>query len=711
MILALAALAGFVVFAIPRLWIRGLVFSVGDSASSRSLVVVTVLAGAAIGAAIVLIFLRRIRHPLSTLGLVFIAAALAIVVTTSFFDELPRLTGHLAPLSTRFFVSALGSLLPAMLLGMGTTLLFAAAVRMRSNVPRAFLAIAATILFAGIVGWLAVTHLLIPAAGIRGGLLITAATAGIIGLLAFVQDSELPRQRRLSIALGFAAIFAIAASILPPWDAKKLAGGSKAMLDSAADERILEMREGRTATVFVKRTGSDLELNVNGRTVANGSLGLETDMLLGALPFVYRPGARSALVVGLDTGITLSVVARHPSLQSIECVEPLREVVEVAPRFASAIAHAGLTDATKDPRVRIHVESAPGHLLHSRNQYDIILLHSQGFAPGRDDPPNQEFVELCRHRLTENGVLAMRIREDSLATRAAPSTGATFLHSFPEVDIWSGAPGDLVLIASAALPISFDGIRQAFSDPATGSVLRQAGIPDAPTLLSRYRFDSQALRPNSHERISGLDLLTPEESALLDRGLRARSLEVLAMPLAARGSNAEALVLLRQAVAANPNDLAIRRNLARLCVRMGAQSLRDQDYAGARKRLEEALEASPQSVDANAGLARLSLTGGNYEEARMWAGQVLKLDPENDHAYVLMGDAYREERRWIEARDAYRKALELFPDNVSATLHLAEALTYTGDPEGAVAKIERARRLGAPLEELQRIRKLVRQDG
>ena len=46
-----------------------------------------------------------------------------------------------------------------------------------------------------------------------------------------------------------------------------------------------------------------------------------------------------------------------------------------------------------------------------------------------------------------------------------------------------------------------------------------------------------------------------------------------------------------------------------------------------------------------------------------------------------------------------------------AILHLAESLTYTGDPEGAVAKLESARRLGAPAEELQRIRKLVRQDG
>jgi cytochrome c-type biogenesis protein CcmH/NrfG len=76
-----------------------------------------------------------------------------------------------------------------------------------------------------------------------------------------------------------------------------------------------------------------------------------------------------------------------------------------------------------------------------------------------------------------------------------------------------------------------------------------------------------------------------------------------------------------------------------------------------------------------------------------------------------MGDAYREERRWTEARDAYLKALELFPDNIPATLHLAEALTYTGDPEGAVAKLEKARRLGAPLEELQQIKRLVRQDG
>jgi predicted membrane-bound spermidine synthase/Flp pilus assembly protein TadD len=682
---------------------RGLVFSVGDSASSRSLVVVTILAGFAIWAAIVPMFLRRIRHPLSTLAMVFMAAALAIVVTTSFFDEFPRRTGHLAPLSTRFFVCALGSLLPAMLLGMGSALLFAAAARMRFHSSPAFLSIAATILFAGIAGWLAATHLLIPAAGIRGSLLITAAIAGIIGLFALVQDSELPRQRRLRIALGFAAIFAIATSILPPWDAQKLARGSNAKLDSNAEERILEMREGPNATVFVKRTGSDLELNVNGQTVTNCALDLETDMLLGALPFVYRPGARSALVVGLDTGITLSVVARHSSLQSIDCVEPLREIVEVAPRFATGIALEEFPDPTKDPRVRLHVQSARSHLLRSRIQYDIVLLHSQRFAPRRDDPSTQELVELCRRRLAENGVMAIGIREDSLTTSVAPSADVE--------DIWSGAPGDLVLIASATLPLSFEGITQAFIDPATGSALRQAGIPDAPTLLSHYRSNSQAVRMNSKARISGLDLLTPEESTLLDRALRARSLEALAMPLAARGSNAEALDLLRQAMAANPNDLAIRRNLARLCVRVGGQSLRDQNYGAAYGSFTEAIQADSTSIDGAAGLGQLSLVGANSDDALKWAQHVLELDPQNDAAYVLMGDAYREERRWTEARDAYLKALELFPDNIPATLHLAEALTYTGDPEGAVAKLEKARRLGAPLEELQQIKRLVRQDG
>jgi len=139
--------------------------------------------------------------------------------------------------------------------------------------------------------------------------------------------------------------------------------------------------------------------------------------------------------------------------------------------------------------------------------------------------------------------------------------------------------------------------------------------------------------------------------------------------------------------------------------------LREQNYAAAHASFTEAIQEDPKSVDAAVGLGELSVIAGNPEDAVQWAHRVLELDPENDVAYAQIGDAHRAAGRWSEARDAYLKALERFPENMPATLHLAEALTYTGDPEGAVAQIEKAVRLGAPAEETQRIRKLVRQDG
>jgi predicted membrane-bound spermidine synthase/tetratricopeptide (TPR) repeat protein len=710
--LLLAALNGIVLFSGPLLWMRGLVFSIGETTSSRALLVVTILGGVAIGAALAAMFMRRRRSALQAFAFVSMAAALAVVVATSFFDEFPAFAGGLTSLSLRLSICAMGVAVPAILLGAATMLLFATGTGRPQPHPNEAGSIAALHLLGGGVGMFAVTFLLIPMLGIRNSLLVMGMISGIAGLFALGSLPELARSRRLTIALGFAALFAITASILPPWDARKLLRASEGGSEEA---RIVEMREGPAATVFVKKQGNDLELNVNGRASAHSPLDLKTDTLLAELPFLARPDARSVLVSGLGSGVTLSVVAQRRSLESIECLEPIQEVVDAAHWFA----RRGEADVSKDPRVHMYISNVRSHLLHSPKKYDAIVLRS---SPFEGDGFTQEVAQRFREHLAENGVLGMRIREDSLTTNFIPSLLASLLHSFPVVDVWTGEPGDFLVISSPSpMPLSFAAIAQHFQDPAAGNALRTAGIPDPATLLSHFFFDSKAVSqlavgdPNNmpnltdvHERVPDLIQLPPEEATRIDQAYLARHLEGEGI---LGGRDEEAVVLLRQGAAMNPNDLAIRRNLARVCVRVGLQSLHQQKYGAAQSLFNEAIEADPESIDAAGSLAQLSLAGANTEDALKWGQRMLELDPENDFAYAYLGDAYRTQSRWAEARDAYRKALERDPDNVAATLHLAEALTYTGDPEGAVAKIERARRLGAPAEELQRIRKFVRQDG
>ena len=83
---------------------------------------------------------------------------------------------------------------------------------------------------------------------------------------------------------------------------------------------------------------------------------------------------------------------------------------------------------------------------------------------------------------------------------------------------------------------------------------------------------------------------------------------------------------------------------------------------------------------------------GFYWESR--AGQRLaiaaltragQIDANSPGMHVLLGDVFRQKRKWGDAESEYRKALALEPEYRSARLGLATALAENGDREGALA--------------------------
>ena len=60
-----------------------------------------------------------------------------------------------------------------------------------------------------------------------------------------------------------------------------------------------------------------------------------------------------------------------------------------------------------------------------------------------------------------------------------------------------------------------------------------------------------------------------------------------------------------------------------------------------------------------------------------------EIDPDSPRMHVLLGDTYRQRRKWGDAETEYRKALELEPESRSGRLGLAIALFQDGNNEGA----------------------------
>lgn len=128
---------------------------------------------------------------------------------------------------------------------------------------------------------------------------------------------------------------------------------------------------------------------------------------------------------------------------------------------------------------------------------------------------------------------------------------------------------------------------------------------------------------------------------------------------------------------------------------------RTQDvFFKARDYFQAAIDLDPRYPRAHAQLAMSLISLGNfrmsapdqvYPEAREAASVALALDPDLPDAYVALGwVALSYEWNWHAAEEAFRRAIELEPNNYMGYYGLAWALQVTGRSDEALAAAQRA---------------------
>ena len=85
--------------------------------------------------------------------------------------------------------------------------------------------------------------------------------------------------------------------------------------------KVLFHKEDVGATVTVKQLpDGSLTLYTNGKPDASSHGDLPSQELVAQIPLLLHPDPKSALVVGLASGISLGSAGRHP-LERLDCVE------------------------------------------------------------------------------------------------------------------------------------------------------------------------------------------------------------------------------------------------------------------------------------------------------------------------------------------------------------------------------------------------------
>ena len=656
-LLAALFLSGFAALGYQILWTRILVLVVGSSTNAFALMLALYLIGLAIGAFWVGRYLHGRNVPTALFQFLQLGVAVTALAGLAMSGVLPDLAlfGFGWVGSSSFGILAVSAaaaaviILPPTIL-IGATLPLGARL-IEGDVPRRGweLGIVLGATTAGnVVGVLGTALLLIPWLGLRGGIIALVlgnlAAAGLFWWVTRARDSR----HRLVIPISLVVV-AMSAPLLPSWDVKIMTsgvfrraptylavlGGTSGLKRAFATTRMMFYEEGSEAVVAVydRPTLSGVPhrvLTIDGKVDASTGADMATQILSGYLPFLFRPNARRALVIGLASGVTVGALSRYPA-KTIDVVEIEPAVVAAASKF-NAISGAPLGK----PGIALRIGDGRRYLARTRKRYDIIVSEpSNPWLSMSARLFTREFFMLARRRLSPGGVFVQWIPLYGLSARQFSALLRTLLRVFPDVALFHVAKGDLVAISGRTpLTLSPASLARLF-EGAPAAELRRAGIESEADLIARYVADQKGLR-----RALGRGPLNTDDNGLLEFG--------------------SPWYLLADTIAAN---LAIV-----------ARAFDSSGYVGV---VVDALLRREQGATLVANITKRHISDGRLPIARRFV-QALQARNRMAEAALLFGDIAGAQGRWSKAAETWKQQ-----KGDDFAIRLARLAYRTGDVEGA----------------------------
>jgi spermidine synthase len=469
LVLAGFALSGFAALGYQVVWARLLAIFTMNAVFSFAIMLTVFLAGLALGGWLLSGAVNQLRRPLALFGALQLAIGLCGVLVLYIFAKLYTLLDlFTAPANfgalvyAEFFAAAVTLFVPTVLMGAtfplaariyGVTPTTSDELRVTSGQPAgskpesaagndgnvapstrhsslvARHSVGARVgrlyslnTLGAMLGSCAAGFVLIPLIGLQWSALTLALVNLGVGTAALLAA---PGSQRLALG-GAWAVAVVAALLLPP--------GVYLGFREGAIPQLKFYREGADATVAVFQVDSPpLKISfVNGRNeVPTDPDSMQAFYMLGHLPPLLRPEARSALMVSFGNGIATGTMSRH-GISRIHAVELVAEQVEAAQLYTeenhNVLAYPGLS---------ITIEDGRNYLLRSPEQFDIITADAT-------HPVNtsswalftREFYTLTQQHLAPGGVFVQWLPFHDLSQRDYRDIVRTFQSVFPHTTLW-----------------------------------------------------------------------------------------------------------------------------------------------------------------------------------------------------------------------------------------------------------------------------------
>jgi spermidine synthase len=505
-----AFLTGAASFMYELGWIRMLSLVLGSSTHSFELMLSAFIFGLAFGGLYVRRRIETIGDPVAYIAYVMIAmgtlAALTLPAYNLTFNVMAWFLRTFARTPAGYVgfnlisqsIAALIMIPATFCAGMTLPLLTHELMR-RGTGERAIGKIYSANTLGAIVGVLLTIHVLMPYIGIKGVILVGAATHLSLGLSRLIGRPGRPSRRSLVPIAACAAAFGVTLFVVK-LDPSRMTSGvyrtaSATLPEGAAVEYL---RDGKTATISLVGLNGSVTIATNGKPDASiqmdagaASPDEVTAVLAAAMPLsMHRHPARVANI-GFGSGLTTHTLLTSELVERLDSIEIEPFMVEAARKgFGSRIGNV-----FEDPRSRIIYDDARTFFASSHAQYDLIVSEpSNPWVSGVATLFSDEFYGRIAHYLADDGYFVQWIQVyetnigivASVVKALAPHFGAYALYNVNDVDML------IIATRAASLEIPDDRLLQSLELRAE---LQRVGIQSAADLSSRQMGNNRTIGP------------------------------------------------------------------------------------------------------------------------------------------------------------------------------------------------------------------------
>ncbi|HJL18890.1 MAG TPA: hypothetical protein RMH99_24720 [Sandaracinaceae bacterium LLY-WYZ-13_1] len=460
----LSALAGEV------LWTRLLRTVVHGTTQAFASMLACYLLGIAVGGAIARRLAAGRAGPARMLAFTQVGAAaltvLAMVALPHLVRVLPLWLGEVSftPHSAGTILAfAATLLLPlALVLGMGLPLAWNLAERADPNAARGSGQLLAANTLGGLVGSLLAGFVLVPSIGVEAALLGVVFVHLIIAGLALRSAEEPARPVRRALALvgplvAGVLVLLLEPSVHLPFLVQAPEHPMRAVIEGPGPdwrENVAFLREGRSATVTVRRRSAGLGLYHDARPESGFGArepGFGPELaLLGSMPTLFAGETERAMVIGLGGGHSARIVLAG-GFDAVDVVELDEAIVEGARLMYEAREVPFPLD---DPRARLIVDDARNRLsLADAGTYQAVVSQpSHPWLAGSSALYTIEFFREVERALADDGVFSLWLNLFRIRLPHVRSVVRTLRSVFPHVQGYIAETSSIVFVASRRRP-------------------------------------------------------------------------------------------------------------------------------------------------------------------------------------------------------------------------------------------------------------------